>query len=357
MNLKDRLIIEEYRRQRENFLELEKVVGEKLQEIAETSGIEVFSIEHRVKKEDSLAEKLVRNGDWYKELDNLTDILGARVICFFNDDVDKFGKLVEKTFTVDWKNSSDKRALIKANSFGYLSLHYICYFPEGCGQPEHICGKKFEIQIRTILQHTWAAIEHDIGYKNEFGLPREYERAFSRIAGLLEIADEEFMRVRDGMKNYTADIRKRIQENRADDVAINMVSLQEYVDHNDPMRELLRKIADVCGAEIQSVSPDNYIPQLAWFGITTVGGLQEMFRRNASLAYSLAQSALAASDMDVISSSLGLRYICRAELLLGNYTEEQAAEFFNLSLRDEERAKRQAKLLFCNYRNQGEDEQ
>lgn len=40
------------------------------------------------------------------------------MICFFADDVDKIGKLVEETFIIDWENSSDKRALLKADSFG-----------------------------------------------------------------------------------------------------------------------------------------------------------------------------------------------------------------------------------------------
>ena len=41
---------------------------------------------------------------------------------------DKIGKKVEEAFVIDWENSVDKRALIKADSFGYLSLHYISTF-------------------------------------------------------------------------------------------------------------------------------------------------------------------------------------------------------------------------------------
>lgn len=123
MNTKDRLIIEDYRKARESFVKLDGVVYDKLCALVKKSGIQTLSIEHRVKSEAGLAEKLVRNGDWYQKFDDLTDILGARVICFFNDEVDKLGEMIEENFTVDWKNSSDKRALIKADSFGYLSLH------------------------------------------------------------------------------------------------------------------------------------------------------------------------------------------------------------------------------------------
>lgn len=346
MNIKDKMIIEDYRKAKDSFVKLDSVVYEKLRALAAESGIQILSIEHRIKSEASLAEKLVRNGDWYQKLADLTDILGARVICFFNDDVDKLGQAIEKNFSIDRKNSSDKRALIKADSFGYLSLHYICYFSSESGYPEEICNRKFEIQIRTILQHAWAVIDHDIGYKSEFGLPREYERGFSRVAGLLEIADDEFIRLRDGMRAYTDDIRTRIRENRADEVAINSVSINEFVQNNGPMCELNRKIASVNGAEIKKVDAGNYIGQLSFFGITKIGELQDMTEQNSEYAYSLAENALRATDIDVLSSNVGLWYLCRAKLISGKYTEKETADFFALSIRDPETAKRRAKAFF-----------
>ena len=349
MNVKDKLIIEDYRKAKQSFIKLDGIVYDKLCELVKEAGIQTLGIEHRVKREESLAEKLVRNGDWYQKFDDLTDILGARVICFFNDEVDKLGKEIEKHFTIDRKNSSDKRALIKADSFGYLSLHYTCYLTEKSGYPKDVCNKKFEIQIRTILQHTWAAIEHDIGYKSEFGLPREYERGFSRVAGLLEIADDEFIRLRNGMKTYTDDIRTRIKENRADEVVINAVSINEFVRHNRPICELNRKIAEINGAEIKTVDAGNYIEQLAWFKITELGELQKLTERRAEAAFKLAENALGATDIDVLSSNVGLWYLCRAELIAEKYTPEKIAEFFSFSIKDKETAKRRSKSFYDKY--------
>lgn len=65
MNLKDRLILEDYRKQRDDFVKLGDVVHNMLQEIVDKEGIAVLGIEHRVKGEKSLAGKLERNGDWY----------------------------------------------------------------------------------------------------------------------------------------------------------------------------------------------------------------------------------------------------------------------------------------------------
>lgn len=350
MNLVNRMIIEEYRKTRDDFVALGDVVTEMLHTLVEDSKIQILGIEHRVKSEKSLAGKLEKQGDRYQALDDLTDILGARIICFFSDEVDIIGKRVEDAFVIDRENSSDKRALIKEDSFGYLSLHYICSLPFNAGYPDNICGKRFEIQIRTTLQHTWAVINHDLGYKSAFGVPREYMREFSRIAGLLEIADDEFVRVRDGIKGYTEGVRQKIADNCADNVTINMISLSEYASRNKRMRELLTKLAEIGDAEIKEINPDNYIEQLRWFGITTLGGLQDMLERDFETAYRLAEKSFSAADLDILSASVGLRFLCRAELLNGGYTEEQAADFLKISTGNKERAKRQAKRLFEQYK-------
>ena len=126
MNLKSRLILEDYKRQRDDFVKLGDVVHQMLLDIAKEVGLTVLAVEHRVKEERSLAGKLERKGDGYNTLEDITDILGCRVVCFMSDEIDQIGKKVEEKFVIDWENSSDKRALIKANTFGYLSLHYIC---------------------------------------------------------------------------------------------------------------------------------------------------------------------------------------------------------------------------------------
>ena len=78
-------------------------------------------------------------------------------------------------------------------------------------------------------------IHHDISYKSDFGVPRVINRQFARLAGLLELADDEFVRARDNMLEYTENIRRRIITDDADDVVLNMISLNEYALHNQQM--------------------------------------------------------------------------------------------------------------------------
>ena len=345
MNLKCRLILEDYRKQRDNFVALGDTVHTMLSDIVKELGLTVLAVEHRVKEEKSLAGKLERKGDLYNVFEDITDILGLRVICFLSDEIDQIGKKVEESFVVDWENSSDKRALIKEDAFGYLSLHYICSLPAGSKWSDEICGKKFEIQIRTILQHAWSAIHHDIGYKSDFGVPRDIRRQFARLAGLLELADDEFVRARDNMVGYTEDIRRRIITDDADDISINMISLNEYVLHNQKMQSLIKEIAAISNAEIREIDPESYIPQLAFLGITKLGDIEVMIKENHDLAMKLAEKALSAAELDIVSSSVALRFLCRAELLNKNYDFDKIVEFLKISLGTKEKAERQAKHL------------
>ena len=110
----------------------------------------------------------------------------------------------------------------KAFSFGYLYLHYVCSLPEDAGYPQKVCNRRFEIQIRTILQHVWDAVNHDMGYKGDFGMPRTVTRQFARLAGLFEIVDEEFIRVRDNLNIYTEQTREKIMNDGAEEVLIDI---------------------------------------------------------------------------------------------------------------------------------------
>ncbi len=348
MNRKDSLIMEEYRENRENFEQLGIIVQGILEQLVKDAGIRVMTVEHRVKKEKSLEGKLYRKGDRYQSLKDITDILGTRVVCYFSDDVDLIGNMVEQKFIVDSDNSVDKRKLLQANSFGYLSLHYVCSLPADAGYPPEVCGKRFEIQIRTILQHVWDAINHDMGYKGDFGMPGTVTRQFARLAGLFEIIDEEFMRVRDNMNTYTEQTREKIIHDGAEDVLIDIVSLKEYMLRNRRMKEFLQKITEIEHSEMCPVNPESYLLQLKWLQINTIGDLQKMLEENEELALKIARDALGGTELDIVSSNVALRFLCTARLLSGGYSEQQTAEFMALTI-SKERAERQAKRLFDAY--------
>lgn len=185
-----------------------------IQVLLEIEGIQSHSVTSRIKSKASVRQKLQRP-DKKRELNDLTDILGVRIITYFQDEVDAVAKLIEREFIVDPENSVDKRSILDPDRFGYLSLHYVLQLnPERSKLPENRAYKdiRFELQIRSILQHAWAEIEHDTGYKSESGVPDAVRRRFSRLAGLLELADDEFLGIREELAKSAAPRRSRVAD-------------------------------------------------------------------------------------------------------------------------------------------------
>ena len=133
------------------------------------AGIKCASAVFRIKDMNSLSEKINRKGDKYRTLSDITDIGGVRIITYYADDVDRVAELIEREFMVDKENSIDKRKTLEPNVFGYLSLHYVISLDDRrAALPEYknLEKLKIEVQIRSILQHSWAEMEHDMGYKS-----------------------------------------------------------------------------------------------------------------------------------------------------------------------------------------------
>ncbi len=171
-------------------------------------GVHVHAVGHRVKSLPSLAGKLAHPGRTYHRLDEITDLVGIRVVTYFADEIESVAQMVERTLRVDWARSGDKSRGHAPTQFGYQSVHYVCAPPEEVVARRPEWDVAFEVQIRTILQHTWAEIEHDIGYKSPDAVPSRVRRRFSRLAGLLEIADDEFVALRREMEAYAASLRR-----------------------------------------------------------------------------------------------------------------------------------------------------
>ena len=206
-------ILEQYRALKPMYEQLSAALPGRLRQFFDDSGIVVASIEERMKSEESLKGKLELKGDKYADIFDVTDIVGVRVITFYIDDVDKVASVVERLFEIDWENSVDKRKIQEIDRFGYQSLHYICRIPESSynveGYPE-LNKVRFEVQMRTVLQHAWANMNHDTGYKSGVEIPLIYKRNMSRLAGMLELIDDEFSRIRQEISDYRRNVQKLV---------------------------------------------------------------------------------------------------------------------------------------------------
>jgi len=301
MDLHCEMILEEYREQLPVFEQMKTEVLRVLREALDRSGLVVTAIEARIKTEESLQGKLALKGSKYATLSDITDILGARIITFYTDDVDRIAAMAEQLFEIDWDNSVDKRMLHQLDSFGYNSLHYICKLPG--------YDFRFELQLRTTLQHAWASINHDNGYKTGVEIPREYLRRINRLAGILEMADDEFSRIRTEITDYRRRVQQLVQNGKLDDVLLDGDTFNSYLQAR-PFDALNKRIAAINQAEIQEVPLIRYLRVFNAFGCKTLGDVQRLVKQYEEDAYRLARHQLGNTDLDIISSAVGVQNIC-----------------------------------------------
>ena len=285
--LRESTILEEFRKTRPVYEKLLHAVRRLLIEEIRENRIYINAFEGRVKTEESLAGKLERKMGKYVSLLDLTDIMGVRIIAFYSDEVDKIAALVGRIFEIDWDNSIDKRKMLDIDRFGYSSLHYICRIPkELYFDPEYpqLNEIRFEVQMRTALQHVWSVLNHDTGYKSGLEIPKEYLRNLNRLAGMLELADEQFCVIRTGINNYRRSVQALVRS------AINQ-------------------------AEIHETSLTRFLKVFAFFGFKTLGDIEKMLKDDSEDAYQLAAFQLANTDLDIINSSLAVVSLCAVHVL------------------------------------------
>ncbi|NVM97057.1 GTP pyrophosphokinase family protein [Arthrobacter sp. SDTb3-6] len=176
-------------------------------------GLNHHDVRCRVKTPTSVQEKLDRRDDLGNPRypggpENLDDLVGVRVILFVETDIKAVAIALTNQFICH--DDEDKTAVIRKNGgIGYAGRHLTLEVPVdnppvGC---EAYRGQRFEVQLRTVLQHAWAEFEHDIRFKGTHVDNAEISRAFTMASTLIELADQQFVNI--------ADILKRMQSESA----------------------------------------------------------------------------------------------------------------------------------------------
>lgn len=168
-----------------------------IEDLLNDAGIIFDRVAARVKGWPSLKAKAKkRNIDgelmYPNPWDDIQDIVGVRVNVFHSTVIPEAITIFGDSFEVI--KSVDKAAETRvAGGFGYGSHHLVLRVTEDMEDLADFVGMRFEVQIRTVLQHAWAEFEHDIRYKQGLGAPSpQVDRLFTLAAGLIELADNQF---------------------------------------------------------------------------------------------------------------------------------------------------------------------
>lgn len=283
-------ILKEYDNSKILLENLDRTLLNLISSLLEQKNIRVHQVQTRVKDRDSLENKIIRKNDKYEYLSDITDIVGVRIITYFDDEVDKIATMVEEEFVIDQGNSVDKRK-IDNDKFGYRSLHYVANLKKDrIKLPEYSSygEQKFEFQIRTILQHSWAEIEHDLGYKGEFEIPTTAKRTFYRVAALLEQADIEFVKLKSNITEYETSLSQDIKTNPSQ-IEINKASLTSFMSENDSVINFEDNVfvgeynLVIEEFDIERITHDKLINRIKKLGVENIKELEEFYLDNEEL--------------------------------------------------------------------------
>ena len=187
----------------------------------------VSKIEGRVKNREECIKKFHRKYQNKLEAEEqpyeikafISDLIGIRIVCLYEDQISMMAEILQKNFTV--LKVTDKIASVESteDSFGYKSLHMdLALNSEMAGQPKYLpyADFPFEVQIRSLIQDAWSVLDHQIKYKKS--IPSALKRRINILSALFEIADREFMEIRDATIELMQQAKAPLQNEPLDDL-------------------------------------------------------------------------------------------------------------------------------------------
>ena len=128
------------------------------------TGKPIHNIQYRIKKKDSLEKKLELHGfepTYENAKDQLQDIAGIRIICYFAGDVNNLVNMLKKQ--PDLIFIQERNYIENPKPNGYRSYHMIVEIPVFFSKGK--TPMRVELQIRTNGMDFWATLEHQLRYK------------------------------------------------------------------------------------------------------------------------------------------------------------------------------------------------
>ncbi|MGV1828847.1 hypothetical protein [Agrobacterium vitis] len=234
-----------------------------------TDGEDFYTIESRTKCPDSFEAKvdLPDKEQKYKDISEVTDLSGIRIICYLDGDADRVCERLVELYEVDQENSVNKNDQLDANQFGYRSRHFVVRFTaERAALMENarFNGLKAEIQVRTILQHAWAAIDWKLRYKNSTSVPKNLRRRVFRVSALLELADDEFSSLSGAVASLRQEYERKVDAGDLA-IAIDRESIDIFLEKDAHLETL---VGQARGAGY-SISPNNPNARDPYSGVIT----------------------------------------------------------------------------------------
>jgi putative GTP pyrophosphokinase len=193
-------------------------------------------IEVRAKRWDSLERKITMGVITPRHLFDVQDLIGIRIVVLYQRDIAKAISTIQDRFVIKRIYSTQNR--LADDQFGYSSNHVVLKAPHAW-MPDNATPLMrdrllAEIQVRTLAQHLWALVSHDLQYKREVDAPPELRRSLARTSALLESVDLEMERLLTERAQYVESLECQPEEE-----PLNVDSLAATLDRVWPVRNRL----------------------------------------------------------------------------------------------------------------------
>jgi putative GTP pyrophosphokinase len=165
---------------------------------------EAVDVHSRVKSLASFLRKLDKT-DWPMfghPTEVITDVIGARVVCWFVDDCYGMLDYIQATRRFRIKPRSLEDYIRDPKRTGYRAIHVLADVSydrvKTYGKQRTVVEDRMicEIQIRTKLQDAWAEFTHEVHCKVPAEFQVDYETAIADIASRLAVEDGSALAVR-----------------------------------------------------------------------------------------------------------------------------------------------------------------
>lgn len=156
----------------------------------------IHNIQGRLKEKRSIEDKLRRLGftdSIVNARNELQDIAGIRVICYFVNDIYNMVNILKRQTDLVVIKEKDYIQSPKPN--GYRSLHLVLGIPVYCLDTMEYFP--VEVQFRTMAMDFWASMEHRVCYKQEREDKAEVQKELLRYAKILKEIEEGFEQYND----------------------------------------------------------------------------------------------------------------------------------------------------------------
>ena len=184
----------------------EKAFRNLIQLLVSLADIEQPKVSSRLKNREECVEKfkykyknnIEKIGKDYNIQDHITDLIGVRVICLYETDIPLVEAIIKEHLLI--LEITDKTILLlnDIRAFGYKGLHFdlkLNQIRRTLPEYERFSDMQFELQVRSIVQDAWSEVDHKLKYKKQ--IPDNLQRRIIRLSALFELADQEFVAIRD----------------------------------------------------------------------------------------------------------------------------------------------------------------